>query len=372
MPPVPRRMGEDEGVGVPEHVRAARAAPRAGRRPVLSTVHGDGRPDDPWTHLVEVHPPTRAAGLLPWLVRLRLASRGRRAVVLRGTVGAAEGWSDLLGAVVLRLTGSRARVVVSDATLEPGSAALARRLPARATTLLEACSVRLVRAASSPRTTWCVLSSEEQRTFAATWGLRRGRVVRTPFCHSVHEPERVVPVDAGPYVFAGGNSLRDYDRLVREWGPDLPPLRVATTRRVDAPVPPGASVDVRPCSPREFLDLMAGAEVVCLPLRPAARSTGQQSYLNAMRLRRPVVVTDAPGVRDHVEEGVTGFVAGPGPGELAAAVRRALATEVGELDALLDRAEAAVERDATPLRYRRRLLEVAGVVSPAGGSPATS
>lgn len=365
-------MGQDAGVGVPEHRRAGRGAPSAVRRPVLSTVHGDGRPDDPWTHLVDVHPPTRAVGLLPWLVRLRLRARGRRAVVLRGTVGAAEGWSDLLGAVVLRLTGSRAHVVVSDATLEPGSAALARRLPARAGTLLEACSVRLVRAAGSRRTTWCVLSSEEERSFAATWGLRRGRVVRTPFCHSVHEPDRVAPVDAGPYVFAGGNSLRDYDRLVREWAPDLPPLRVATTRPVDVPVPPGASVDVRPCSPREFLDLMAGAAVVCLPLRTAPRSTGQQSYLNAMRLRRPVVVTDAPGVRDHVEDGVTGFVADPAAGGLAAAVRRALATEAGDLDALLDRAEAAVERDATPLRYRRRLLEVAGVLAPAEAPPTPS
>lgn len=340
---------------------------RTGRRPVLATVHGDGRPDDPWTKLVEVHPPTGVAGLLPWLVRLRLAARGRQAVVLRGTTGASEGWSDLLAAAVLRLTGCRARVVVSDSTLEPGSASLAARLPPQAAVLLEHISVGLVRVADSSRTTWCVLSTDEQRAFRSTWGVRRGHVVHTPFCHSVHEPERVRPA-SGRFVFAGGNSLRDYERLVGEWASDLPPLRVATTRPVRTAAPAGAVVDVRPCSPHEFLDLMAGAEVVCLPLLRARRSTGQQTYLNAMRLRRPLVVSDAPGVRDHVEDGVTGFVADDAPGGLAAAVRRALATDVGAMEIILDRAAAAVDGEWTPMRYRRRLLEVAGVLPARGGA----
>lgn len=60
----------------------------------------------------------------------------------------------------------------------------------------------------------------------------------------------------------------------------------------------------------------------------ARRSAGQASYLNAIALGKPVVVTDAPGVRDYVDHRRTGLIVPPGdPIALREAVNWTLAPE---------------------------------------------
>nr|WP_240895212.1 glycosyltransferase [Kineococcus siccus] len=336
--------------------------------PVLSTI-GPGAGADWPEHVEWLPPPARRRDLPRWLAAVWTRSRGRRAVVLRGTSGASEVYRDLLAAVLLGRLRRGVRVVVSDATIEPGSRAVERALPRVGGPLARGLSRLLVRAADGPAVTWCVLSSDEVCSFPATWGVAARKVVHTPFMSTVWAVPEGPAERAGAYLFSGGNSLRDYDLLVRAVDGLGVPTVVASSWSPGRSLPAGVEVGL--VSHDRFLRLLAGATAVVLPLELASRSTGQQTYLNAMWLERPVVVTDAPGVRDHVEDGVTGVVVPPEAGALRAALadvldpsRAAHYAEMGR------RARAEVEARYRDEHYRRRLLQVAGVlpVAEAAGS----
>jgi glycosyltransferase involved in cell wall biosynthesis len=100
--------------------------------------------------------------------------------------------------------------------------------------------------------------------------------------------------------------------------------------------------------------------VVVVPLfGNTPRSAGQQTVLNAMVLRKPVIVSDAPGIREYVQDGRDGIVVPPGDAEaLGAALDRVLAGGPA-IRAMTERAHARVEREFTPRSYLERLLAVA-------------
>ncbi len=85
---------------------------------------------------------------------------------------------------------------------------------------------------------FCVLTEVERARFPRTWGVRRAAVVVTPFCHHVFDHDGEVP--ERDYVFAGGDSLRDYDLLV-EAARGLP-ARVAVATRTPLPAAPKPTV----------------------------------------------------------------------------------------------------------------------------------
>lgn len=241
-----------------------------------------------------------------------LASRAGRydTVLLDGSVGAPQLYSDLLATVV---AGRRTRVVISDATWKRGTNAL-DRWAGRA----------LLRAIDTPRVTYCVLSSDELELFPRTWSVDPRRVVFTPFCLTFDDDELAAPTSEDGGVFAGGDSVRDYRPLL-EVAPTLDaPVTIATRvlAGVDAPEP----VRVGPVPHAEFNRLLRAARVVVVPLAAGLeRSAGQQTYLNAMAIGKLVVVTDSPGARDYVEHGVTGLVVPPDDAAaLADALRWAL------------------------------------------------
>jgi glycosyltransferase involved in cell wall biosynthesis len=58
---------------------------------------------------------------------------------------------------------------------------------------------------------------------------------------------------------------------------------------------------------------MAGARLVVLPLKGGLlHSGGQQTYLNAMALGKPVIVADDCGADEYIMHNVTGIVLVPG------------------------------------------------------------
>ncbi|MDP9407558.1 MAG: hypothetical protein M3P95_06770 [Actinomycetota bacterium] len=83
-----------------------------------------------------------------------------------------------------------------------------------------------------------MLTEVERARFPRTWGVRRAAVVVTPFCHHVFDHDGEVP--ERDYVFAGGDSLRDYDLLV-EAARGLP-ARVAVATRTPLPAAPKPTV----------------------------------------------------------------------------------------------------------------------------------
>ena len=245
----------------------------------------------------------RTAGMLRQTVRLARRARHGDVVVVMGAIGARERYIDHIGAIAIRwLSRPRPAVVIADATWEVGSQALSQRFP-WASSLMPKVARTVVRLLDHPGVIYCVLSTAELQRFPRTWGVDPSRIRFTPFYATIDaEPDDTEP---GDYIFAGGDSLRDYRILLDAVdGLDIP-VRVATRHRFEG-VP--ANVELGPTSHEEFVRALAGCRISVVPLADSVRSAGQQTYLNAMRAGKLTIVTDVAGVRDYIESGVTGIV----------------------------------------------------------------
>lgn len=312
--------------------------------------------------------PLRAPGTIGGprdLLGLWAAHRGREVVFLNGAHGRARRYRDLVFAVLLnthhRLTGRpRPRVVVFDATWEPGSRALAAAAPWLAP-VLPRLARTAIRAIDGPHLHYAVLSTDETRSFPDVWGVDPRRVAFLAFPHTMWELERYAAlVHDGGYLWAGGNSLRDYDLLARA----VRGLGIET--RVHARwTPPGGDpgITAGQVPHEDFMAAMAGARAVVVPLAQSVRSAGQQTYLNAMVLGKPVIVTAAPGVLDYMRPGVTGVVVPPDERALSAAIAHAMdpahAAHYARMGAA---ARADVLERFTEHTYREQLLRLAGLI----------
>jgi glycosyltransferase involved in cell wall biosynthesis len=232
-------------------------------------------------------------------------SRGYDTVVLDGS----EHYDQVAAALIMRRR-PKPRVVLTDATWSRGGSRLGR-LARRVG----------IRAIDGPGVTYCVLSTDEQQEFPRTWGVDPGRVAFTPFCYTLKDDDLAQPTSEEGGVFAGGDSRRDYDTLVEAARRSGAPMTIATSLlegRED--IPPNVTTGL--VSHERFVELLRHAAVVVVPF-PAVteRSAGQQTYLNAMALGKPVIVTDSAGVRDYVEDGRTGMLVPPSdPEAMAAAI----------------------------------------------------
>jgi hypothetical protein len=294
------------------------------------------------------------AGLLR---RVVTAAERYDAVLLNGS-----GREDQIAAALLARRHSGVPVVIADSTWRRGTWWLDRLV----------CGVG-IRAVDSPYVTYCVLSSDELELFPRTWGVQPDRVSFTPFCYTLPEEALGEPTSCDGEVFAGGDSMRDYGPL----------LEATTLLGVDVTLavkhPPaawrrraGAKVHVGPVSHARFLELMRHAATVVVPLRDGIeRSAGQQTYLNAMALGKVVIVTDSPGARDYIEDGVTGIIVPPGDADaLAAALARVLdPTRAEDAHEMATRARSVARTRFRPVDHLRNVL---GVVEEAARRSAES
>lgn len=346
-----------------EHFTTSTDAPGPDdRRPALSTIGCD---DPAWQRLVADYRSASRTGGVRDHARLWRAARGREVLILNGAHDRSRRYRDLVFAVLLK-AGYRLRgrtvppVLLVDATWEPGSRALARSLP-RLAPLLPALARAAVRALDGQHLRYVVLSTEERSRFAGTWGVDPDRVLFQPFPHTLWNLPNIA-VSTGDYLWSGGNSLRDYDLLEEAvHGLDLD-VRVHarwSPRRPDSPIRAATSPH------EEFVRSLAGARAAVVPLWPAVRSAGQQTYLNAMALGKPVVVTQAPGVLDYIRPGETGIVVPPTPQALRAAILDVMDPANA---ARYARMGAAAREDVlhrfTEDTYRAGLLRHAGLLAP--------
>jgi hypothetical protein len=332
-------------------------------RPGLTTMWGHGRDDRLDLIDSRVH-----TGLMRWLFAFWRMSRGRRAVVLRGTVTLREGYRDLLGAVLIRrLRTDPPVVVVSDATITPASQGLTRRLGPLAG-IVRPLARLLIRAADGPRVRWCVLSTVERDLFARTWGVPPERVVFTPFQHTLWNPaDREVPPRPDQArrarVFSGGNSLRDYARLLQACDGLPVDLFIATSTM---PARSSRGTEVRNVDPQEFVTRLRDCDVLVVPLAGSTRSAGQQTYLNGMALEKVVIVSDPLlAALDYIEDGATGVVVDGSVDALRAALADAIDPERHEhYEQMRRRARESVLARFTTQEYWAGLLAVAGLADP--------
>jgi glycosyltransferase involved in cell wall biosynthesis len=318
---------------------------------ILTTMWGD----DWWSSQVTVVD-RRKMSRWRYLRTIYREAPDHDVVLVVGSLAARELYIDLIATGLLKLRRKRPPVIVTDATWEPGSATLAKRLGPLARVLPWASRVA-IRAIDHPSNVYTVLSSEECTTFPATWGIPAERVVYTPFHVTLFDYLDAEPTP-GDYVFAGGDSLRDHGLLLRAVdGLDVP-VRIASGK-LPAELPPNVTAGRVPHD--EYMRLLLGCRLVVVPLLVRNRSAGQQTYLNAMALGKPVIVTDAPGVADHVEDGRTGFVVPPDADALRERLRWVLDPANAEAVAAVaaaGRAEARGRFGADA--YVRRLLELCG------------
>jgi len=318
----------------------------------LGPQWSEGRPCAEWSQGVEVLDRPRMSGARI-LARL-LRSAGRYdAVVLDGSIGWRGGYVDQLVASLIGRRRARPLVVISDCTWKRGSWWLDRL----------ACRLGM-RLMDSPWIIYCVLSNDEAKIFPRTWGVDPGRVAFVPWPYTLADGDlSPAPSDDGG-VFAGGDSLRDYATLIRA-ARDVPAAVTIATRlgrrRFDSlDVPP--NVRMGPLPPHRFIEEMRRARVVVAPLQPTTdRSSGQTTYVNAMAMGKPVVVTDCLGVRDYIEDGDTGVVVPPADAEaLGRALRWAVdPTTRGEVRRMGARAGEVARARFRPQDYVARLVEIA-------------
>jgi glycosyltransferase involved in cell wall biosynthesis len=215
-------------------------------------------------------------------------------------------------------------VLVTECVWEPTSRSLERLIGFRTPVSRDASPPprRAFRAAvqliDSPTVHYCVESTDELESFPATWGVDPARVHFTPFCYWADDTQHA-PATNGS-VFAGGDSLRDYRALLAA-APSIDAKVVIGTHLPLTSVP--ANVEAGPLPSARFDAEFRAASVVVVPLVASSlRTAGQQTYLSAMALGKPLVVTDSPGVRDYVRDRETGLIVPPDDAaELAAAIR---------------------------------------------------
>lgn len=313
-------------------------------RSILTTLYFPRRPA--WTARARIL--DRSSMSAPHLLRRLVAeATADDVVVLDGAVGRRDAYVDRMAAAAFARRRRGPHVVITDSTWTPGPA---HRLA--------------LRVVDSPKTTYCVLSTDELANFPRTWGVDPARVVFTPFYWTLAErPRRADPGGSG--VFAGGDSLRDYATLLTAVRHVDQHVEIATRIRLTRCVPRNVTTsDVRPS---RFLDLMRSSAVVVVPLRLGlARSAGQQTYLNAMALGKLVVVSDVPGVRDHITHGETGLIVPAGDPD---ALARELLWATDPANArtcrsLRQRAHEVVVEAFNPDRYVQRILDVVDGLPP--------
>jgi len=124
-----------------------------------------------------------------------------------------------------------------------------------------------------------------------------------PFGVNLEDLAAARPRD-GDYAVCAGNSPRDWEALAEGWRafPDRQLILLGPRPKGGAPLPKNVRAMGR-VPFRDYVDLLAGARVVLLPLPDGWASWGQMTLLQAMALGKPVVVTDVRPVRDYIAEG---------------------------------------------------------------------
>jgi glycosyltransferase involved in cell wall biosynthesis len=284
--------------------------------------------------------------------RIVAGRRNYEAVVVNGSIGARELYVDLAAAALISHGARSPAVVVTDATWKLGRSALDR----------VACRAA-IRALDSPRVYYCVLSTQEEESFPRMWDVDPRRVRFVPYRYTLEDEELDAPTAEESGVFAGGDSLRDY-RLLLEAAASLNAEITVASGALSPADHSNLPTNVRALGTvphHEFVDLMRHARVVVVPLKPRPdRSAGQQTYLNAMAMGKAVVVTDAPGVRDHVADRETGLVVPYGdPAALTEALEWVLdPANAAEVGTMRTRARETAHSQFGTDSYVGRLLEV--------------
>ncbi len=158
---------------------------------------------------------------------------------------------------------------------------------------------------------YVVWASREVSDYARVFGLPREKFVFIPYHTTVDF--NAITVRNGDYLFSGGNFARNYSTLAKAVeGLDLRVIIACTNSKALNAVRFPSNVDVVGVNHQEFMQLIAGSGINVVSLSGGLlHSGGQQTFLNAMTMGKPVIVTDPEGANDYIEDGVDGILVPP-------------------------------------------------------------
>lgn len=148
-------------------------------------------------------------------------------------------------------------------------------------------------------------AKEECHYYSDIFGIDGSKFIYVPLGHPMVTDIQIA--DDG-YIFSTGRSNRDYDFLVNSLKNTNFKLIIACDTYY-ASHGNAENINVlNKCYGNDMLSLMAKCHCVVVPLKNLKMSSGQLVVLQAMSLGKPVICTDADGIRDYVINGSTGFL----------------------------------------------------------------
>ena len=216
------------------------------------------------------------------------------------------------------------------------------------------------RALHSAAAVWA-MSPAQLRPLHESWGAPENRL------HLLHmgiDADFWTPADGAQepdLVVASGNDRhRDHGLIVAALSElrRKRPVRLELASHHDVDVPPELGRRHPQLDHRAMRDLYGRGALVALALKPNLHISGLSVLLESMASGRAVVATETPGMREYLEDGVTGLLVPPGdPARLAGAVEELL--DEPERAAELGRAgRAAVERHFSTAQQAASLAEI--------------
>ena len=136
------------------------------------------------------------------------------------------------------------------------------------------------------------------------FGVDIGKFVYVPLGKKVSD---TLDVGDDGYIFAAGRSNRDYDFLLDTLNGTNYKCIIACDSLHLKNSPVNVSV-LNDCYGDDMQRLMARCHCVAIPLRDLKFSSGQSVALQAMEMGKPVICTSSDGIKDYVQNGVTGLL----------------------------------------------------------------
>jgi glycosyltransferase involved in cell wall biosynthesis len=203
-------------------------------------------------------------------------------------------------------------------------------------------------------------STDELPLFSATWGISQDKLRFLNYFYTFTDKDLSSPAPAQEdFIFSGGNSHRDYKALLKA-SEMLPEYKfvIASNLLDGIKLPP--NVRAGQVQRTEFIRLMRASNAVVVPIQAGLiRATGQQTYLNAMLLEKPVIVTEALGVHDHVRDGETAIVVDGSPESYANAIHKVFDPKNKlEIEHICRAGRESVLRDYSFEKHCARLLDI--------------
>lgn len=209
-------------------------------------------------------------------------------------------------------------------------------------------------------TRYAMQSTEEFPVFVRSWGIPQDKLRFMHYYYTFTARDlQEDPPPAENFVFAGGNTHRDYLPLV-EAMKKLPQHRLVIGSKLldGTELPPNVQAGQLPR--KEFIRMMRAARAVVVPIREGlTRSTGHQTYLNGMLLRKPTIVTDVMGVKEYTEDGRAVLIVDGTSDDYVNAIQKVFSPEdQEEIERMCDLAQTLATEKYTFEDYADRLVEI--------------